>query len=426
MEKHKKNIKAFTLVELIVVITILSILWTIAFISLQWYSSNSRDSVRISDVWNMKTSLELFHLNSWKYPLPDEWNEVSYGWDLLWTQWKFWESVVKNLSRNLSEVPKDPLTDRMYVYSTTNAKNEYQILSLMENDDFTLNEIMNKTNAEDLKVTTKVDWIYNWVFVKTPNYIVPTPSLINAEVISSNITLNTTNIKSQVINKWWNIPTNLWNVLSKTWALNMNFSVYNWSITTKSTDTEKLNVIQAIQNAYTGSELSNDDKIIKILSTTDTNELIALTETIVLNNSSSNSKNNEIQMQIIMTSCPTWWNENWQMSAHYGWDFVTFNQNYKICEWTDTNSIQEIITETPCSIWPDTILSADYGWNMINIFSLSSWITFSSCSDVIRPWIKTIMPWFCPVWWSDRWDLYGDFWWDPITFDQTYKVCEKQ
>lgn len=42
MEKHNKNIKAFTLVELIVVITILSILWTIAFISLQWYSSNSR------------------------------------------------------------------------------------------------------------------------------------------------------------------------------------------------------------------------------------------------------------------------------------------------------------------------------------------------------------------------------------------------
>jgi len=32
------NKKAFTLVELIVVITILAILWTIAFISLQGYS----------------------------------------------------------------------------------------------------------------------------------------------------------------------------------------------------------------------------------------------------------------------------------------------------------------------------------------------------------------------------------------------------
>ena len=47
MNKQKK---AFTLVELIVVITILAILWTIAFISLQWYSRDSRDSVRISDM----------------------------------------------------------------------------------------------------------------------------------------------------------------------------------------------------------------------------------------------------------------------------------------------------------------------------------------------------------------------------------------
>ncbi|MDD2907616.1 MAG: prepilin-type N-terminal cleavage/methylation domain-containing protein [Candidatus Gracilibacteria bacterium] len=48
----KKN-KAFTLVELIVVITILAILGTIAFINLQGYSTNARDSKRISDVNNL-------------------------------------------------------------------------------------------------------------------------------------------------------------------------------------------------------------------------------------------------------------------------------------------------------------------------------------------------------------------------------------
>jgi len=85
---------AFTLVELIVVITILAILWTIAFISLQWYSKSSRDSVRISDVSNMKTSLELFHLNAWKYPLPDDDQEVTFSWNTLWYQWEFWTNVV--------------------------------------------------------------------------------------------------------------------------------------------------------------------------------------------------------------------------------------------------------------------------------------------------------------------------------------------
>lgn len=46
----KMSKKAFTLVELIVVITILAILGTIAFISLQGYSAQARDSKRITDV----------------------------------------------------------------------------------------------------------------------------------------------------------------------------------------------------------------------------------------------------------------------------------------------------------------------------------------------------------------------------------------
>jgi type II secretory pathway pseudopilin PulG len=50
------------LVELIVVITILAILGTIAFISLQGYSKTARDSARISDMSRIKTSLELFSL----------------------------------------------------------------------------------------------------------------------------------------------------------------------------------------------------------------------------------------------------------------------------------------------------------------------------------------------------------------------------
>jgi len=65
------NYKWFTLVELIVVITILAILWTIAFISLQWYSKSARDSKRISDIQNIKKYLELFALNTWKNKITD-------------------------------------------------------------------------------------------------------------------------------------------------------------------------------------------------------------------------------------------------------------------------------------------------------------------------------------------------------------------
>ena len=50
--------KAFTLVELIVVITILAILGTIAFISLQGYSGEAKNSKVISDLRNIASAIE--------------------------------------------------------------------------------------------------------------------------------------------------------------------------------------------------------------------------------------------------------------------------------------------------------------------------------------------------------------------------------
>ena len=51
--------KAFTLVELIVVITILAILWTIVFISLSWYSKEARDSKRITDTSSLLSKINI-------------------------------------------------------------------------------------------------------------------------------------------------------------------------------------------------------------------------------------------------------------------------------------------------------------------------------------------------------------------------------
>ena len=262
MNKQKQ---AFTLVELIVVITILAILWTIAFISLQWYSASSRDSVRISDLWNMRTSLELFHLNSGKYPLPDNNEIVSYSWETLWYQWTFWKTVVSQLSRNMNEVPTDPLTEREYVFSTANNKNEFQILTLLESD-LSLNTI-SQTNAATITVTPKVDWTYNWVFLKTASYIVPTPSIITSEEIWVWVwlTLDNTNIKSQVTNLWKNIP-NVWNVSTATWELNIALSVYTWNITKDTPSAAKVIIMKTIQAAYTWSSLANDDLYKHILS----------------------------------------------------------------------------------------------------------------------------------------------------------------
>ncbi|MFA5917575.1 MAG: type II secretion system protein, partial [Candidatus Gracilibacteria bacterium] len=123
--KKLKN-QAFTLVELIVVITILAILGTIAFISFQGYSSNARDGVRISDTNNVKQNLGIFITEKGFYPIPDNGTQITYSGGTAWTQGTVGDNVITNL-RNLSKKPTDPLSNNEYTYSIANNNVEYQL-----------------------------------------------------------------------------------------------------------------------------------------------------------------------------------------------------------------------------------------------------------------------------------------------------------
>ena len=82
--RTKKLKNWFTLVELIVVITILAILVTIWFVSFQWFLRDARDGNRVASVKSIWEWLELSSLKVWKYPEPDkqEWQEL-LTWALL-------------------------------------------------------------------------------------------------------------------------------------------------------------------------------------------------------------------------------------------------------------------------------------------------------------------------------------------------------
>jgi prepilin-type N-terminal cleavage/methylation domain-containing protein len=68
---RKIHTSGFTLVELIVVITILVILGTIGFVQLQGFAGSARDSARIENLTNLQKGLSLFQVVSGTYPMPE-------------------------------------------------------------------------------------------------------------------------------------------------------------------------------------------------------------------------------------------------------------------------------------------------------------------------------------------------------------------
>ena len=173
----KLQIKAFTLVELIVVITILAILWTIAFISLQWYSANARDSVRIANLTNMDKWLAILQAKDWTLPLP-EWSvtTITSSWSHILTQWEFTQSMAEKILKMSWDIT-DPVDWTNPIYTTSSDKKYYQVALFLEAENLAIaninsrdrkysvpTEILQNTHAADWK-TFISKWSKLWVIM---------------------------------------------------------------------------------------------------------------------------------------------------------------------------------------------------------------------------------------------------------------------
>lgn len=122
----------FTLVELIVVISILVILWTIGFSSVGEYTTSSRDSQRLSNLDSIAKGLDIFGALHSIYPLPDNPIQITNSGALVLQQWTMGTqaaSLIKVSSNSLV----DP-TDKMpFTYSVGINQKKYQILGFLEN-----------------------------------------------------------------------------------------------------------------------------------------------------------------------------------------------------------------------------------------------------------------------------------------------------
>ncbi len=285
---QNKKIKAFTLVELIVVITILAILGTIAFISLSGYSADARDSTRLSDMSSMKSSLELFNLESWRYPIPSNETAIIYSGATAWSQWTFGDTVYANVSK-LDKVPKDPSTDKEYVYSTTWPRNEYQLAWALEGEILSYlnpSQASLKLGKEKLQVEAatktaklKLSWSYNGKVLKVSSwattYILAMPSIMTTTWSTVDTIVNNNylaydgykNLPYQYSGSYNTNPETNLNLVNSGSLLVFSGDISVLSDSTSTWVTARQQLIQKLQLAYTGTSLVNVWEISQVLNT---------------------------------------------------------------------------------------------------------------------------------------------------------------
>jgi len=127
----KKNTSWFTLVELIVVVTILVVLSTVWFISYESYLVDTRDSKRLSQMNNLRDALRL-SITKWKLPFPDDGIELRQDGVVYAYQWYAWESVLESISFSQNTI--DPLDDVYYHYLLIKNQVDFQLLWYLEKD----------------------------------------------------------------------------------------------------------------------------------------------------------------------------------------------------------------------------------------------------------------------------------------------------
>ena len=165
--------KWFTLVELIVVITILAILSTIWFVSYSWYLAWVRDINRISQLKAIWDALHLYSTNK-NLPIPDDKVDVVSDWtdNIIAYQWDIWANVIDTIW--YTSEWKDPKDWTYFSYYLTKNKKYFQLMAHLEEDPnstaLTL-PLLNSTNAEInySKRFPAVEWDKLWILTWTWN-----------------------------------------------------------------------------------------------------------------------------------------------------------------------------------------------------------------------------------------------------------------
>ena len=125
------NKKAFTLVELIVVVTILAILSTVWFVAFSGYLEWVRDTNRISQLKSISDGLTLYQATA-QLPLPNDKVEIQQDWTVIWYQWYAGENVTGKIEYSAEWM--DPKDGVLFTYAITKERKSFALMAFLEEE----------------------------------------------------------------------------------------------------------------------------------------------------------------------------------------------------------------------------------------------------------------------------------------------------
>lgn len=392
----RKKLLAFSLLELIVVITILAILWTISFFNLNWYISNSRDVVRLESIKNIDFSIELFSVEKWFFPKPTDGVDITYSWATLWTQWSFWDDNFANVQK-LSKKPVDVLTSSDFSYSVSNDGREYEIWAVMEWDFLAQNKFISSTFAIwNVPARSLVMWEYNWKVLKTSTwwvaYILTIPTLLSYDISETDITKLID--KQTLAYKWfWNLPATYSGTIFKIdgwFEFDPNMLViYSWDFSDLTNNENTwVTLLQNLQNSYSWTVLDWNPNF---------NELLSIDISDDWSSKEAKIFSYELVKNILKVNTPitiTYW-ENW----------LTYDLSNILID-ADTRSITQ---DSLWNLWFATKnWVSKFQWNIWVNYLESDWLADKDVRSVIQD--ASWNMWFATNKWVNEYDPISDIW----------------
>jgi len=131
-----KNTKGFTLIEMLIVITIIALLASLILVGMGGARAKARDARRIADLHNLQNALELYYAKFYFYPESQ-------------TSWESFSAILTDpqIGIGVSSIPKDPLTNvgKTYYYGRSSDGQDYILGAQLETKDPALDDDIDGT-----------------------------------------------------------------------------------------------------------------------------------------------------------------------------------------------------------------------------------------------------------------------------------------